>query len=153
MVDIKKKYETLRKKYKLPEFKKIDSVFEISSIDDGKFLTRDIRRKIFDILETYSKSIEGILHPEATLNNLYESRFFSDKDKESIFKLYKELMVLQKRGLVVSTLENEKEDASFIIDVFNKWNLIKPELNEIFEKLKNAWEKDTDIKEDLSYFG
>ena len=141
MADIKKGYESLRKKYKLPEFKKLDSMFEISAIEGGKFLTRDIRRRIFDILENYSKSIEGILYPETTLNSLYESRFFSDNDKERIFKLYKELMTLQKRALLVSTLDSEKEDVNFIIDVFEGWDSIKTELNGIFEKLKKAWEK------------
>lgn len=153
MTDIKKNYESLRKKYKLPEFKKLDSAFEISTIDDGKFLSRDIRRKIFEKLETYSKIIEGILHPETTLNNLYESRFFSEKDKEGIFKLYKELMILQKKALIIGTLESEKEDAEFIKHSFNKLSSMNSELKKIFEKLKTAWEKETDIKEDLEYFG
>lgn len=153
MTDIKKSYESLRKKYKLPEFKKMDSAFEISTIDNGKFLSRDIRRKILEKLENYSKSIEGILYPETTLNNLYESRFFTEKDKEWIFKLYKELMVLQKRALMVSTLDSEKEDIEFIKHVFNRLSSINSELKKIFEKLKTAWEKETDIKEDLEYFG
>jgi len=153
MANIKKKYEMVRNKYKLPEFSKADSVFEISTIENPKFLSREIRRKIAEKLEIYSKSIEGILYPETTLNNLYESKFFNDKDKEWIFKLYKELMALQKKAQIVSTLENEKEDSEFIKDVFNKWEKINSKIKMIFEKLKDAWEKDIDIKEQLEYFG
>ena len=153
MTDTKKKYETLKDKYKLPEFDKMDSAFEIDAIENTKFLSREIRRKIAEKLEMYSKSIEGILYPETTLNNLYESKFFNDKDKEWIFKLYKELMVLQKKVMILSTLENEKDDFEFITDVFNKWEKINSEIRKVFEKLKNAWERETDIKEELEYFG
>jgi len=153
MTDIKKAYQALKKKYKLPDFNKLDSTFEISSIESDKFLERSIRRRIAEKLDAYLKSIEGVLYPETTLNNLYESKFFTDKDKEKIFKIYKEMMVFQKRSYIVSTLEDEKEDVKLINDVFERFSDIKSQLRDVFTKMMEGWEKETDIKEDLEYLG
>ena len=44
--EIKKRYEELVKKYKLPSFTSLNNEFEISTIEHEEFLLREIRRKI-----------------------------------------------------------------------------------------------------------
>jgi len=49
--EIEKEYGKLSKKFKLPKFKEIDSEFEISNLENERFLIRNILRKVEEKLE------------------------------------------------------------------------------------------------------
>ena len=153
MTETKDMYKKLAKKYDLPDYDKLNSQFEIGSIESNEFLLRDIRKKIGEKMGIYSRNLDSILHPEATLTDLYESKFFTDEEKNKIFQIYKKLMILNRTSLVVSTVLQDTEEVKFINKASNEWDSFLKEFKKIFEKLKDLWKVDTDIKEHLEYFG
>ena len=152
-MELEKDYEILRKKYALPMFEELDIEFEIHCIEDGKFLIKDIRQKIIEKIDEFCIMVEDILQPDTKVSNLYESRVFTEADKEKIFKIFRKLMRIKRRAMQLMILNNEKEDAEFIKKTFSEWQELKEQLNPVVKKLIEAWETETDIKEQLSYLG
>lgn len=150
---IEEKYNKIKSKYSLPDFNKLDFEFEISDIEDGKFVLREVRRKIIEKIETFCKMLEEVLQPEATVANLQESTFFDEKEKEELFKLFSRLMRYNRKSLCLGLNPNDEKEAMFISTVFNEWDGVKKELTYVLRKLKEAWEKKSEIKEKLQYFG
>ncbi len=152
--EIEKQYNELRKKYKLPEFKVIDTELEISDLDDTNFLLRAIIRKIAEKLDFYTAMIEEELQPDAAkLYAMHESRIFEEEEKKKMFEFYKKLMILNRHSVEISLMGNDKEEANFINDFLNGWGKIKAELLSYITRMKDSWKADTDIKEDLGYLG
>jgi hypothetical protein len=152
-MDIKKDFEIIKKQYKLPEWNILDFEFEISSIEEPNFLIRKIRSKIAERVEMFCKILEDILQPDTCLSGLHECKFFNENQKKEIYSLYKKLMVIQRQTLHLSILNQDKDDAEFIIDIVNQWNEIKTSMSHWISQLKCNWEKETDVKEDVGYFG
>jgi len=151
--DIKKDYEVLKAKYSLPDFESINNEFEISSIENKDFLLKEIRRKMTERLEFYIKMLESILQPDtASLSSMHECKFVEDREKEGIYNTYKKLMIID-RNSIIASFGDEKENAGFIKKTFEEWTKLKNDIKPIIEKIKSAWEKETDIKEDLGYLG
>ena len=95
--DIEKEYSNLSKKYKLPKFREIDNEFEISTLENPSFLTKNILRRIAEKLEFYIEVIGSLVHPDASsLSNMYEVRYFSDDEKNEIYRLFKKLMKINR---------------------------------------------------------
>lgn len=151
---IKKKYEELQKKYKLPSYNEIDSGFEISCIEDSeKFLLRIIRRKIAEKLEIYDKIIDAILIPESNLTSLYECQILTDEEKRKLYLLSKKLMYFDRFSIETSVDETDKKTADFINEFWKEWPSIKKKISEIIKKLKQGWTKEIKLKEEKSYLG
>jgi len=149
----KKKAEELLKKYKLPSFKELDEEFEISSIEKKEFLLREIRRKIAEKFELYAKLFESVLQLEPTLTTLNEINAFNEKEKENLYKIFRDLMVIDRLSIETSIDETDKKTADFIQDAWNEWKNLKKELLPIIQKLKKSWMEEKDIKEILRYVG
>ena len=150
---VKTVYEKLKKKYKLPDYNKINNEFEISAILDKDFLLREIRRKIYERLESYIEVLSKILHPEAELISLYEAAVFTEQEKEKIFKLFKQLMVLNRYSIETSINENDKKTAKFINKIWKEWDDIKNQFSDIIARLKEDWLKEEKTKEKVRYLG
>ena len=58
-----------------------------------------------------------------------------------------------REGNRISINNIEKDNAEFIIKTYNVWLSIKDELESYINKLSEVWKKETDIKNDLTYFG
>ena len=152
--EIKKEYEKLSKEYRLPKFKDIDLVFEISTLESTAFLLRNIIGKITEKIDYYTNLLEELLQPDASsLSGLHEIRFFTDDEKHKIYSLYKRLMKLNREAIETYLTQNEKNEASYIIDAFNKWLEIKKELLGYVVIMKESWDKETGMEEDLGYLG
>ncbi|MDP7263561.1 MAG: hypothetical protein QGI38_03480 [Candidatus Woesearchaeota archaeon] len=152
--DIEKEYSNLSKKYKLPKFREIDNEFEISTLENPSFLTKNILRRIAEKLEFYIEVIGSLVHPDASsLSNMYEVRYFSDDEKNEIYRLFKKLMKIN-RSMIKAVLEgDEKKEADFLNNFFIEWLDIKKELLVYVEKMKKAWETQSTIEQDTPYFG
>ena len=149
----KKRYEPLRKKYKLPGFDEIDLEFEISSLESTDFLLGEIRKKISEKVRDVCGLVEEVLQPDTNLASLYESRIFDEHEKLRIFELYKKLMVANRKAAELYIRNDEKLDAAFIRDFSREWTEIKPELVDFVRKLRESWEKDTEEGENAGYMG
>ncbi len=153
MEDIKKEYEGLKKKHKLPDFAELDKYFEISTVENAKLSHVSIRKKIAEKIQFFCEVLEGLLHPNSDLTSMYEDRFFSEKEKEGMFDLYKKLMSISRRALELSIEADEKEDAEFIKSISREWKEIKVEFYRIANKLKESWEKEAESESKLEYLG
>ena len=144
---IKERYQELRKKHKLPSFNEINKEFEISTIEKEEFLLREIRRKIAEKIEAYTKFLEDILHPDPpTTSNMYESRIFNDEDRNEIFKIYKRLMFFDRFSIETAVDEDDKKSSEYINAVFKEWGELKKQFLSFVKKSKESWLKDSDLK-------
>jgi hypothetical protein len=152
MKDALKKYELLRKKYKLPAYPELQKEFEVGELE-GDFTLRYIRKDIFDFLDVYVGTIEETIHPDSSLSSLYEYKMFNDEQKERLFGVYRKLMKLLRQALATSLVNSEAEDARFIRASLAQWRDIRKALLPLAEQLRDSWEKDTSPHEDLGYLG
>ena len=152
--EIEKKYATLKKKYKLPDFEDIDFEFEISHLEHEKFVLRGIIRRIAEKLDFFSTMLEEQLQPDTSnLYAMHETRFFDESQKKKMYDLYSKLMMMNRSSIEVMLEGGEEREAEFIVSVFSKWKGIKEELMDFVNKIKLSWETEVDIKEDIGYLG
>jgi len=152
--DIGQEYNKLSKKYKLPKFNKLDSEFEVSSLENEKFLIKNILRKISEKLEFYSEVIGNLVHPDgSSISTMYEMRFFSEDEKNDMYTLFKKLMKIDRNIAEIVLRNDEKEQVNFLNRFFSDWLNIKKEMLKYIEKMKDSWDKESTIEEDTAYFG
>jgi len=152
--EIEQGYNKLRKKYKLPKFNEIDSEFEISNLESARFLIKNILRRIEEKLEFYIEVIGNLVHPDASsLSTMYEVRYFSDDEKNDVYMLFKKLMKANRSIIELILVSDEKKQTDFLKGFLNEWQDMKKELISHIGKMKDSWEKESTIEEDLGYFG
>ncbi len=149
-----KYYQSLSKKYNLPSFKDLNKEFEISTIDQSSFSVRAIRRKMFEKLVLFSKITESILFPSTdTLSTMYESKFFTEEEKDKVSQTYIQIMIFARKFLKADVSPDEKTDVDLIKKLYKEWPKFKKEIEWIVDKMELCWEeKDTKFK-DMLYFG
>ncbi|MBI2141809.1 hypothetical protein HYU16_05310 [Candidatus Woesearchaeota archaeon] len=150
---VKKKYDALRKKHKLPGFEELDAEFEISDIEPDGSVLREVRKKIADKIGHVCGTVEQVLHPETNLADLYESRVLDEQEKKELFEMYKKLMAAERKCVELFISSDEKLDAAFIKSFSAEWKTLKPQLIKLVRKLKESWEKETDEGEAAGYMG
>jgi len=150
--NIEEEYKKL--KFKLPNFKRLDDEFEISYIDKKPFLLRAIRRKINEKIIFFCRIIENLLYP--TTNNIItitENKHLSEEKKEKLAKLYKKLMIFERKSLELDIEGSDKDDVDFINNVFSKWESFKKILKPVIKDMQEAWKIEEQAKKDEGYFG
>ena len=151
---IEKEYNNLCKKYKLPKFNEIDSEFEISTLENERFLIKNILKKMAEKLEFYIEMMGNLVHPDgSSMSSMYEIRFFSDDEKNDMYMLFKKLMKNHRNIIKLMLENNEKEQVNFLNDFFIEWSNIKRELATYLSKMEESWDKESTIKEDTGYLG
>ena len=152
--EIEQEYNKLSKKYKLPKFNEIDSEFEVSSLENERFLIRNILRKIAEKLEFYIDIIGNLVHPDASnISSMYEIRYLTNDEKNNTYLLFKKMMKTH-RGIIGLVPNNdEKQQTEFLNSFFAEWIGIKKELIIYIGKIKDSWDKESTIEEDIGYFG
>lgn len=153
--EIEKKYNELKKKHKLPEFKEMDFEFEISSLEDTNFPMRAVVRRIAEKLDFYTTMLEEVLQPDtSSLYAMHEMKYFQADEKNAMYAIYTKLMNLNRQSIEALLERDEKSEADFIITVFDEWKKIKAELLKFVKKMRASWNaEEADIKEDLGYLG
>ncbi len=151
---MKKQYNELKKKYTLPVYKELNKNFELDYIEDEHFLIRTIRRRIHEKVVFFARLFERIIFPnQAAMIEIYESKFFTEKEKADLIKSYEELLELDRKALLLNVSSEDKKEAEYIKLVSKKWpNLIKKS-QFILDKLDKSWkDKKTDLTKN-HYFG
>ena len=154
MPDIKKQYQELAKKHKLPDFDRLNMEFEIENIDETGFLLRSILSKIGEKVEFFLGTLGEMLHPDSSnIYSIQEYRFFDESERKRLFDIYRMLMSWSRNSIEVSLMCDEKEEAKLINALLDEWKTLKPELIRYFRKMKESWKVDTESKEDVGYLG
>lgn len=152
---IKKQYEPLKKKYKLPEFSKLNEEFEIEKIQEKEtdFLLREIRRAMSDKIAAFLRFFELFLNPQAApIFVLTSLKNLTTKEKETIENLYRELVKMELASVNLDVSYNEAKEAKFLIEVMKKWQEMKSEIQEIANSILKFQAKNGE-KKGKSYFG
>ena len=152
-MDIKSRYEAIRKKHSLPAFEELDAEFCIGKIEADDLLIRDVREKIAEKIEIFVRLFEEMMHPDTNISGIYESRVLDEDTKSRVFAVYRELMYMYRESYRLALLSDEGEDAGYIKEVFSSWKKMKPELSLLIEKIRDSWKEDIHEKESLEYFG
>jgi len=155
LAELKKGYEKLKIRYKLPSFNELNTDFEIEKLQDREtdFLLRQIRRAMIEKIAVVLRFLEIIVNPtegQAPLYVFSVIKNISPEMKKIIEKVYKELTVIELGSLSLDIDYDEKNEAKFISEICKKWPLIKKDLKEITKKLGVAW---THEKMHDGYFG
>ena len=151
---VKKTYEALKGKYQLPAFDAVNHEFEISSFESDVFLLREIRRRITEKIEFFGSVLESLLQPDtASVAHMHEYRVLDDAKRKTLSSLYKDLMVLYRTAMIAECRLDEKEDASFIKSIMEKWPNLRKEMEKVFIQLKGSWITDDDVVDKLEYLG
>lgn len=147
-----KKFLPLKKKYNLPEYDELNKYFDIEEIESSLILQK-IRIKICEKFDFYAKLIETILQPESNLSTLYEAKYLNEQERDHLYNLFKELMYIIRKSNIVSVENSEERNAEFINYSYKRWLELKKDLEIHFSKISEVWKKETNIQNDLSYFG
>jgi len=154
MVELKENYEKIKKRYNLPDFDALDNVFEISAIENKKFLLREIRKLIINKVKANVEILEELIHPNSTISAYHECKFLSDIDKKRLYDLYAKLLKIIRKSNIRDLSTRDELEAVFINDIFKSWPDIKKELLSVLTKLRDCWSKEEIADADTSsYFG
>src|SRR3989338_5016175 len=86
--EIEKQYNELRKKYMLPDFREMNTEFELSDLEETNFPVRAIMRRIAEKLDFYTTMLEELLQPDpSNLYSIHESRFFEEDEKKEMYEI------------------------------------------------------------------
>ena len=137
----KKEYEELRKKFNaLPKFDELDAAFEISTIEQETHLLRAVKEKIKEKMEKIASFIESFIQPDTnSFTDIYEFRCLNDEDKETVFNLYKKLMLLGRTLTESDFAQDDTKDAETINSALGFWNDFRKEILPFVGKVKDCW--------------
>jgi hypothetical protein len=148
--DIKKEYSKTKG---LPKFEEINNDFEIEFLKEKPYLLRQIRRKMNEKVIFFCRIIESLIYPtQQHIINMREIKSFSEDKKKDIEKIYKELMIYERKSLLLDVSPNDKDDVDYINEVFSFWKKIKPKMEEIVKLMQDAWKKEKALEKN-NYFG
>jgi len=152
LIDLKKQYEPLSKKHKIPDFNKLNEDFEIDKIDrETDFLLRLIRKSMMEKIINSLGFVEMLLNPvNAPRLYLGYIKSISQEDKEKIDKIYESLADLSLSSLSLELSSDENKEAELIQKIYSKWNELKPDFKKIMDDMKNPKAL---TKKEKSYYG
>ena len=157
MKELKNNYESLKNKYSLPDYNKLNEEFELFYL--GKLVEiihplAFIRRRMSDKVGVMCSFLQGILQPNpGSMVGIEESSFFSKEEKQKdIQKLLKELMYHLRESYDLDLNIVEENDAKFIKNFYPKWIEIKPRILKLSGKLKEGWKKETKTKNNNHHY-
>ena len=149
--NLKKEYESISKKYKLPDFEALNNEFEFN-IEKSNFLLRNIRRRMFDKMSWFLRIVENIIFPSQSHLLAYEGSFFDEAKRRELTLLHKKMMIFDRLALLLDANPNDAEDADYIKKLYKEWPSLKKSMLEIITIMKKSWE--SDLKEEgEGYFG
>jgi hypothetical protein len=154
LTKLKKEYGKMEKRYKLPGFKILNSDFEIDKMEkESDSLLRAMRKMMMEKIVNSMGFLEMLLNP-VNSPRMYINyiRAMSVDDKKRIDKIYGVLADLSVLSLDLEIDSNERGEASLILEVYNKWNEIKPDFKAILKNMKNPV-KNNEGKKERGYFG
>ena len=151
---LKKQYQILQKKYKLPEFSRLNEDFEIEKLQEHEtdFLLREIRRTIVEKISVVLKFLEIMISPNESSPAFVFAMIKEMKPemRKSVENMYKELSLVEISSITLDLDYSEKLEAKFIKEHTKKWDLTKKDLRDLIKSLDSMWKLESGKK---SYVG
>lgn len=152
--DIRGEYDQFKKKYDLPEFTKLNEVFDIEELVEceTEFILRKIRKIISEKIAGYLRFFETILNPSnAPIFFFKVIKKLDNSDRENLTRIYERLGNIEIELVRLDLDYNEKKEADFIKDIFKTFSEIKGDVLGIIDKMLDNSESKKEDKS--SYFG
>jgi len=155
LAKLKKDYEKLQNKHKLPDFNRLNEEFEIEKLQEREtdFLLRNIRRAMVEKIAVVLRFLEVIVNPTEGSAPLYifsVMKNISSDTKKIVEKVYGTLTAMELNALALDIQYDEKKEVVFINEISKEWSNVKKHLIEITEKLEVVWSHE---KSHDGYFG
>ena len=152
---LKKEYNVFREKYDLPDFSKLNELFEIEDLEscETEFLLKKIRKIVADRLSSYVRFIEIILNPaNAPMFFFKLIKRLDEEDKQRLNEIYEDFGKLEISVVLLDLDYNEEKEAEFIKKMFDKFNESRFDILKVVEKMGNGGGNMVEDK-GRSYFG
>jgi hypothetical protein len=151
---LKEKYQELKKRYSLPEFKFLNDNFEIENIDsESELILKAIRKHITEKIFFVLRSLEMFMNPQnAPLFVFNFLKSFTESEKDRIKQLYDKVSGYEIEAFGLEAGYEETKEAAFIKKSCEDWKGISEELTKIYSIMKVNHGKDS-RKQEKSYFG
>ncbi len=153
--ELKRKYESLRKKYNLPEFSKLNEDFEIERVAEKEtdFVMRETRKVMMDKVLAYLRFVELLISPtNAPLFFLALVKGINGEEKKIFERIYERLGIMEIDVIELDNEYSEKAEAEFVKKTHAEWQEIKKSMQSVVEGLRRGWNQ-TSTKKDKNYLG
>lgn len=150
--ELKKAYEPLAKKYKLPNFKELNEEFEVEKIDyESEIVLKAVRKCMMEKIINTLGFFEMLLNP-VNVPRMYIPyvRAMGLDDKKDIDKIYDSFAALSLSALDAEVDYSESGEAEMVKKIFSAWNSIKPEFRRVMANMKKPI---SNVKKERSYYG
>lgn len=140
---LKKEYETLKKKYGIPDFKDLNEDFHIEKIAESEteILIREVRKFIGDKMMNYMRFIENLLNPVNVPMFIFSIiKLLDAEEKKALSEMYKELMKKEIQFIELDLEFNEEKEAEFVKNAYEFWQGIKKDMLKIIDKINKKWD-------------
>jgi hypothetical protein len=151
--NLKKDYNELAKKHKLPGFEKLNEDFEIERIViESDYLLRAVRKTMMDKVVGWLRFFEMITN-STSAPRIYHAyiKSMTPEGKKEIEKIYSELGDINLAALELEIEYSEKNEAATINKIFKEFGSLKPSLKKIIKEIQNPEQQNA--KATKSYFG
>ena len=154
---MKEIYERLQKSYNLPSYKNIDNEFELGYLEKDikktNYPLRNIRRRQMDKIMLFTNFLQSFIIPNPnSIVNMQESKFLTDEQRNTMVNIIQQLMILERKSLILEVEQSETKDAEFITECLGQWLKIKKELVKFSKVLLENWQIQNEEKKS-NYFG
>lgn len=152
---VKRDYEVLRKKYSLPDFKKLNEDFciEKTAESETEILIREVRKLVGDKMINYMRFIENLINPvNVPLFVFSIIKLLDAEEKKKLSDIYKELMKKEIKFIELDLEFDEKKEAEFVKGSYEFWQGIKKDLMNIIGKINKKWDDKSEVN-NKGYFG
>ena len=152
---LKREYETLRKRYILPDFKSLNEDFQIEKIAESEteMLIREIRKFMADKMLNYLRFLENLLNPVNSPMSIFSIvKLLNNEEKKEISEIYKKLLEKEIQIIELDLSFDEKKEAEFIKNSCEFWQTIKKDLLKIIREINKKWDDKFEAN-DKGYFG
>ncbi|MGV8151419.1 MAG: hypothetical protein ACP5NV_06865 [Candidatus Woesearchaeota archaeon] len=120
------------------KIKNIQELLKEYHVSEENATSKVLLDKMNEQLEYYIKILLQILQPEE-FHSLHECTVFDDKEKNTIFETYKNMMILH-REIVKSEIKNVESDMIATIEyVHSELIKYKPEMIALIHKMQDSW--------------
>ena len=153
--DLKKEYNELQKKYRLPIFDELNNDFQIEKISENEtdFLLKEIRKLIAERFFNYLRFVESLLNPINVPMFVFSIvKTFSEKEKEKLTDVYKKLAKNEVELIELDIESTEEKEANFIKESYKLWQGIQKDILDVVKVIKKNWDAKSETNK-KDYFG
>jgi hypothetical protein len=141
-------------KYHLPAKEILEAEHGTITIEDDQDIIVDLIKELREKISKYMSFIEHLMQPDSDMTELLESSQFTEKEREDMYQLYRELMKAHREYYLEYLTFNEQTQVTYYKKLLTLWITKKEQVRLIVSKALQAWNEDQSLQEaKQSYLG